>query len=244
MKTKVVLILLFLILCIGSCAKKEMQNFSISGTVKGLKKGTLYLQKIDDTLLVNIDSLVVDGNPDFEFNATLSEPEVLYLYLDKVDNSEYDDRIFFFAEPEAVMTLSTTLENFESFAAITGSQNQSKWGEFEKINKRFNNTNLDLIKSSFEAQNNNNETLIEAYDDSLQRLIQRKYRYTGQFIISHADMAVAPYVAITQIPDAKVTFLEDLYGKLSKEIKSSKYGTSLKDLIEQRKAQENIEENN
>jgi len=243
MKTKAVLILIFLIICIGSCTKKEVQNFSVSGTIKGLKKGTLYLQKIEDTLLVTIDSLVVDGNPDFEFSTTLSEPEVLYLYLDKVDNSQYDDRIFFFAEPEAIMTLSTTLENFESFAAITGSQNQSKWGEFQKINKRFNNTNLDLIKGSFDAQKDNNESLIEVYDDSLQQLIQRKYRYTGQFIINHADMAVAPYVAITQIPDAKVPFLEDLYGKLSKDIKDSKYGLSLKDLIEQRKAQEKIEEN-
>ena len=97
MKTKAALILCSILICMGSCAKKETHNFSISGTVKGLKKGTLHLQKIEDTLLITIDSLVVDGNPDFDFRTTLQELEALYVYLDKVDNSQYDDRIFFFA---------------------------------------------------------------------------------------------------------------------------------------------------
>ena len=44
---------------IGCSADTEMMN--LTGTVKGLKKGTLLLQKFEDTVLVTVDSLVVDG---------------------------------------------------------------------------------------------------------------------------------------------------------------------------------------
>ena len=111
-------LLILSIITLSSCSKSV--DFKVTGTVKGLKKGTIYLQKIQDTSIVNLDSLVVDGNPDFALTTDLKEPEVLYLYLDKKDASEYDDRILFFAEP-GEMTITTSLKNFESFAAITGS---------------------------------------------------------------------------------------------------------------------------
>ena len=243
MYKKISIALLFtgIITCLSGCkldAKKETRDFTLSGSIKGLKKGTVYLQKIEDTTLVNIDSLIVNGDPDFEFTTSLNEPEVFFLYLDKVDNSKYDDRIFFFAEPDAEMTITTTLKNFESFAVIRGSENQAKWAEYETLNAKFNDVNLNLIKGSFEAQKNQNEADILAYDDSISNLLQRKYRFTGQFIVTHKALEIAPYLAITQIPDAKVVFLEELYGELSKDIQASKYGKELQTLIAQRKTEE------
>ena len=235
---KNLLVLVLITLSICACSKKEHTGFSVTGSVKGLKKGTLYLQKIEDTLLVNLDSLVVDGNPDFEFTANLKEPEVLFLYLDKVDNSQYDDRIFFFAEPTAQMSITTTLENFESFATITGSENHTKWAEFQKINTQFNNQNLDLIKGSFDAQKNADEALVLVYDDSIKKLIQRKYRYTGQFVINNKSLEIAPYIILSQISDAKLDFLDDLYMELPKNIQESKYGIALNTMLDERRIDE------
>lgn len=215
-------------------ACSETENFKVSGTVKGLKKGTIYLQRIQDTILVNIDSLVVDGDPEFEFSVNLDEPEVLYLHLDKIDASGYDDRILFFAEP-GEMNITTSLKNFEGFAAVIGSENQMRWIEFQKMNQKFNDKNLDLIKGSYESQIAGDQENILKYDDSLQRLLTTKYRYTGQFASTNADLEMAPFLILSQIPDANVTYLDTLYNKFPNKIRRSKYGKQLKKLIQERR---------
>ena len=227
--------LLLLTCVIVSCS--ESKNFTVSGTVKGLKKGTLYLQRIQDTVLSNIDSLVVDGDPEFEFSLNLEEPEVLYLHLNKVDASGYDDRIMFFAEP-GEMNITTSLKNFEGFAAVIGAENQMRWTEFQKMNQKFNDKNLDLIKGSYEAQISGEQDDILRYDDSLQRLLTSKYRYTGQFASTNAELEMAPFLILSQIPDANITYLDTLYSRFPNKIKRSKYGKQLKKLIEERKSTE------
>ncbi|RMB60442.1 DUF4369 domain-containing protein [Dokdonia sinensis] len=219
----------------SGCSKDA--NFKVTGTVKGLKKGTIYLQQVKDTILVNLDSLVVDGDPDFEFYTDLKEPEVLYLYLDKVDASGYDDRILFFAEP-GEMNIITSLKNFESFAAVTGSQNEVKLKEFLKMNSKFDDKNLDLIKASFIAQKNGEQDLILEYDDSLNNLLKTKYRYTGNFAATNKEFEVAPYLLLTQIPDASIAYLDTIYNKFPRKIKSSKYGRDVQKLIETRRKEE------
>ena len=39
----------------------------VKGSIKGLRKGKLYLQRIKDTMLINLDSTYIDGSPDFSF---------------------------------------------------------------------------------------------------------------------------------------------------------------------------------
>ncbi len=230
-----VFILFFLsLVTLTSCSKNG--NFTVTGTVKGLKKGTLYLQEIQDTLLVNLDSLQVDGNPDFEFTTDLKEPQIMYLHLDKKDASDYDDRILFFAEP-GEMTITTSLKDFERFAAIIGSNNQIKWNDFQKINAQFNDQNLDLIKNSFDAQKSGNQEAILKYDDSLNQLLLRRYRYTGNFAITHKDFEIAPYIVLTQIPDASISYLDTIYKSFPQKTQKSMYGKQLKDLIQSRKVQ-------
>lgn len=225
--------LLLLTCLLVACS--ESNNFTVSGTVKGLKKGTLYLQRIQDTALVNLDSIVVDGDPEFEFSLTIDEPEVLYLHLDKVDASGYDDRILFFAEP-GEMNITTSLKNFEGFAAVMGAENQMRWTEFQKMNQKFNDKNVDLIKGSYDAQVSGVQEDILKYDDSLQRLLTSKYRYTGQFASTHADLEMAPFLILSQIPDANVTYLDTIYKRFPNKIKRSKYGKQLGKLIEERKS--------
>jgi len=228
-------VILQLAFVLVSCS--ESKNFTVSGTVKGLKKGTLYIQRIQDTVLTNIDSLVVDGDPEFEFSLDLKEAEVLYLHLDKIDASGYDDRIMFFAEP-GEMNITTSLKNFEGLATIIGAENQTKWVEFQEMNHKFNNKNLDLIKGSYDSQISGLQEDILKYDDSLQHLLQSKYRYTGQFASTNSGLEIAPYLILSQIPDANITYLDTLYNHFPNKIKRSKYGKQLKKLIKERKSLE------
>ncbi len=231
MQIKNLLVYVLLFTTLLSCSKSG--NFVLSGKVNGLRKGVLYLQKVEDTVLVNLDSMVVEGDPDFELYADIKEPQVLYLTLDKVDASDYDDRILIFAEP-GEMTLNTSLKNFQSQAAITGSENQLKLDEYNKVLRRFNDENLNLIKKSFEVRKEENEDSIIFYDEKIQNLIKRRYLYTVNFAMNNKTFEVAPYLAVTEIFDANVKYLDTIYKSLEPKIRRSKYGKVLKDYIEER----------
>lgn len=238
MQIKNLLVYCLLFSTLLSCSKSG--NFVLTGKVNGLRKGVLYLQKVEDTVLVNLDSVVVDGDPEFGLYADLKEPQVVYLTLEKVDASDYDDRILIFAEP-GEMTLNTSLKNFQSQVAITGSENQLKLDEYNKVLRRFNDENLNLIKKSFEVRKDENEDSIVFYDQKIQNLIKRKYLYTVNFAMNNKDYEIAPYLAVSEIFDANVKYLDTIYKSLEPKVRRSKYGKVLKDYIEERE-NTNIEE--
>ncbi len=238
MRIKITLLIICLTTLIG-CNRDA--DFVLTGKINGLKKGTIYLQRVEDTTLINLDSLIVNGDSEFEFYAKLKEPQILYLTLEKVDAFEYDDRIMFFAEP-GEMTLNTSLKNFESQAAITGSENQIKLEEYNKIIHRFNDENLDLIKKSFEVRKQETEDSIIYYDQKLQNLTKRKYLYTVNFAMNNKQHEIAPYLAISEIFDANVKYLDTIYNSLEPKVKKSKYGDILKDFIKDRKTSDKEEE--
>ena len=79
-----ILALMALVLLI-SCNKEEHgdANLHLTGNIKGLKKGKLYIQKVVDTTLVAIDSIEFNGKSDFESYLKIDSPEMLYLFLDR-----------------------------------------------------------------------------------------------------------------------------------------------------------------
>lgn len=233
--------LLFIVLCcLASCSKEE-SNLAVKGKVQGLKKGTLYLQKIEDTSLITIDSVIVKGNPDFTFDTYIESPQVLYLYLNKVDGTNLDDRIMFFAEP-GEMIINTSLENFERDAVVEGSKNQEKLMEYRQMMNRFNNKNLELIQANLQAQQEQDEETILSTNEEYDKLIKRKYLFTVNFAMNNKDMEIAPFLAISEVFDANVKYLDTIYKSLTPDVKDSKYGKSLSDFLEERRELEKINE--
>ena len=88
LKMKKILALLILSL-IFSCGE-DGKKLTVEATVKGLKKGTVYLKKVVDTNLVTVDSVTVNGDSNFTLQTDIDEPEVFHLYLDK--NSKENER--------------------------------------------------------------------------------------------------------------------------------------------------------
>ena len=216
-----------------ACSKEE-KNLLIEGKVQGLKKGTLYLQKIEDSTLVTIDSVVVNGNENFVFDTYTDGVQVMYLYLNKKDNSIYDDRIMFFAEP-GEMVINTTLKNFEVDAIVEGSENQKKYVEFQTMMQKFNNRNLELIQKNLEAQQEQNLENIDSTNREFESLLKRRYLFTVNFAVNNKDMELAPYLAISEVYDANIKYLDTIYKSLTPEVKESRYGKSLEDFLKERR---------
>lgn len=231
MRNLFILTLIVITLACSSDSKKEMK---LSGNVKGLKKGTLLLQKIDDSILVSIDSVVVDGNSNFSFSEEINSPEMYYLYLRLKDGSLRDDRIPFFAEPGEI-TIETSLKNFGKDFSINGSENEKALNDYKKLMKRFSDRDLDLIKEELTAQKEGGDSLINAIKKKKAAALSSKYLATVNFALNNKDKEVAPYLLLSEIYDANVKYLDTVYTSLTPNVKDSKYGKLLESFISERK---------
>ena len=150
------------LLLLASCNEKESKtNLHITGNIKGLKKGTLYIQRVVDTTLVAIDTINIDGSSAFESDLDLKSPEMLYLFLDRGVSNSLDNNLTFFAEPGNI-TIETSLDSYLSGAKITGSKNNDLYQEYKKINSRFTDENLTIIEKKFNAIKSNNTKAIDS----------------------------------------------------------------------------------
>lgn len=212
---------------LASCSKKESTNgLHITGNIKGLKNGTLYIQRIVDTSLVAIDSIKIDGNSTFERDIKLDSPEMLYLFLDRGVTNSLDNNILFFAEPGKI-NIETNLDNFIYGAKITGSKNQELYEEYQKINSRFNDENLTMLESKFKALKRQDQKAIDSISAKQDSNTKRKYLFATNFAINHRDYEIAPYIALAEIYDINVKFLDTIQKSMTPKVSQSLYGKKL-----------------
>ena len=224
--TTILLAILFI-----SCSKTGESNFTLKGTVKGLKKGTVYLQKDGDSSIVNLDSMQITGEPEFILQTNLDEPKLLYLKLFKNDGEEHF--IPFFAD-EGITEINTSLKNFNFDAKIKGSKQQELLESYLNVMEGYKNQNLDLIETTFLAQKDGDSIAFDSLNKLSERLVKRKYSYTIQYAMNNSDSEIAPYLALYEVPSANPIYIDSIYNGLSDNIKESFYGRKLKDFIDSR----------
>lgn len=210
--------------------KKSENNLHLTGTIKGLKKGTLYVQREKDNKLVAIDTIKIDGNSSFETDIELKSPEMLYLFLDRGVTNSMDNNLYFFAEPGNV-NIETNLENYLADAKVTGSKNQDLYYDFKKIDRRFQEENLTLIEKKFNAQKNNNAKEVDRIINLQESNIKRKYLHAANFAINNKEYEVAPYIALSEIYDINLKYLDTIQKSMSPKVAKSLYGKKLTDYI-------------
>ena len=241
LKLKKCFLIILLSSLMFSCNQNEKSNFEdlmiVKGSIKGLRKGKLYLQRIKDTMLINLDSAYVDGSPEFRFQTPIKTPEVFYLYLNKDDGDSLNDRILFFGE-KGTIEINTLLKTFESSAKISGSKNQELLQKYQSMSRKFNDKNLDLLKDLYVAKGKKQIERVDTLEKKIASLLNRRYLYTINFAAQNPDQNIAPYLAITQVYDANLTLLDSIANKLTYEVKTSKYGIKFLNLLEKRRKNE------
>lgn len=215
-----------------ACSKENENTMYVKASVKGLKKGTFYLQKQIDSMIVSVDSISVDGTEDFLLTDKVISPEMYYLTL---GNSS--KRISFFGEKDTVSIVSQ-LELFAIKAKIKGSTNQDLLTGFNDMQQHFKNQKLDLIKEEFEARKSGSQDSIDQVANKLKNWERKKYLYTTNFAVKNGNYEVAPYIALTELVNANITLLDTVNKSMSPEVKASKYGQQLVKFVEDVKSTE------
>lgn len=218
-----------------SCGKVEKdQTMTVTGRVNGLKKGTLYLQHIPDSVLVTVDSVKINGDNAFSFKTDIASPEVFYLYLNKKDNNDINDRITFFGEPGTI-TINTSWNTFDTQARITGSKSHDKLEEYRKVMSKFNTRNMEIIRAAYDPEVQKDSTMMDSIQKASDKNLLRGYLYALNFALNNKDSYVAPYIALNEVADANVKYLDSIYNALTPEVSGSKYGMALRDYLIQLK---------
>ena len=232
------IIVLLSIVVFASCSeKKSTKNFVLTGNIKGLKKGTLYIQRINDTVLVAIDTIKINGNSHFTSEFDLQSPEMLYLFLDRGVSNSVDNNISFFAE-KGNMDIQTSLDFFTADVKITGSKNQALYDEYKKVVSRFVDQDLDLIEKRINALKDNKIEEATRIEEEQKGILKRKYLYTTNFAVNHGDYEVAPYVALAEIYDINLKYMDTIQKSMTPKVAKSLYGKKLTDFIATRKREE------
>ncbi|MBP6557478.1 MAG: DUF4369 domain-containing protein [Flavobacterium sp.] len=223
--------LFFLVSC---SEQKSTKNFVLNGNIKGLKEGTLYIQRIKDTLLVPIDTIKIDGDSHFVSEFDLQSSEMLYLFLDRGVTNSVDNNIMFFAE-KGTMNLETSLDFFTSDVKITGSKNQELYDDYRKVMSRYINQDLDLVEKKFKAFKAGKLAEVSEMEEQQKSILKKKYLYTTNFAVNNAKYEVAPYVALAEIYDINLKYMDTIQKSLSPQVAQSLYGKKLSQFIAERK---------
>lgn len=223
---KRILLIAFIGLLLFSCSNHE-NTMLVSGNIKGLKKGLLYLQKVEDSVLTNIDSLEIRGDGTFTFEQEIEHPELFYLYLDKKDNNDINDRIAFFGE-KGNITITTSWNRFETDAEILGSTNHDDYSEYLQMMSNFNKRDLELAQATF---GETDSLKVDSIEVLAERNYINRYRYLLNFGLSHPNSFVTPYIAITDGPEANPIYLDSIYNILPDSVAQSRYGKVLSKMV-------------
>ena len=217
--------LLFVIFIIMGC-ENEKNQINVNVQIDGFKKGKIYLQKIKDSVLVNLDSVFVDSKNPIILKSKIESPEIFYIDLDIAGK---DNKIAFFAE-KGDIKIATNLKRFNTEFEISGSSNDSVYRNYLSVIKKFNNNRLDLIKVSFD--NSIDKDSVAIIQTKIKSLNKRQYMYSLNFAVTNGKYHVAPYIALSEFYNSEKVLLDTIKTSLSNKVLNSKYGQMLKELIE------------
>lgn len=217
-----------------ACSSKKEGNMVVKGQIKGLKKGTLYLQKMNDTLLVAVDSMALLGDDKFILTDNVESPVMYYLTF----NGNAKDRHLMFFGEKGEITINDNIEEFGFKPEIKGSKNQEIMDKFRAFDTKFREKRLDFIEKDLEARKAQDEELVKQLEVDYKKMIRKRFLFTTQFAKNNADSEAAPYIALSELFDANIQLLDTINNSLTDKVKNSDYGKRLQKFVSDIKAKE------
>ena len=222
---KKILVIGLLLLIVACSKEKELGNMVVQGKIKGIKKGTLYLKKMIDTLIVSVDSIRLFGKDSFTLSDNITSPEMYFLSLDQNQST-----LSFFGE-EGIITVNDQIEKFGISPRIDGSNNQKILEKYKEVANKFQDKQLDLLAANMQAQIDSDIETSQSLRKQAEKQNLKKYIYTINFALNNADTEAAAYIALTELVNANVKYLDSINNSLTEKVQQSLYGKKLAEFV-------------
>ena len=216
------LVSLILIGFIFSCS----ENPKLKLKVKGLKKGTVYIETFKDTAYTLLDSMYFYNTEIQEKDLRVEYPTLVRL---KLESDKYKSPYVEFFYNNGNVEAESTLKNFITDFEVKGDSLTTDIKDYQKIIKKFNNQKLDLIAEKLNILTKKDTiNTIEFIDENLNKLERRKGLFIINFCLNKNDKAYTPLIAYTEINYITKKYIDSIYSNLTDNVKESHFGVLLR----------------
>lgn len=81
------------------------------------------------------------------------------------------------------------------------------------------------------------DSVLQVTTELQKKLLSSRYLATVNFAKNNHDLEIAPYLMLSEVPNANLKYHDTIYKLLTPKIKDSKYGKALESFIQQRKTE-------
>ncbi len=204
----------------------EQEGFVIDGTVAAFDSGYVYLKKVVDGELNDIDSaLCVQGK--FNLEGSVDFAEMFYLVFG--DNKNMTN-IFL---DNSKITITANLDSLDKID-VTGSKAHDEFKQYQDEMKPFENKEKDLYSQYSEARKAGNEELLKQLEDTWETLSADKDNFIKSYIGTNNKSVVSPYILKRSnfFYTSPVKELDSLVSLLDSSLSNSVYYKDLKEKVE------------
>jgi peroxiredoxin len=240
---KKILFLVTTAIVLFSCKNLAEGEYEITGNIKGIKSGLVYLEKQDPMGMgvKTIDTVkIIDGK--FEIKGKTTEPEICFIQIDKVNG-----KVPFILEGGEIVMQVDKDSLFKSKLSGTYSND-----EFSKFNEETNKLQKKVQKKAMDFQMKNMAKMNEAQknkDTVAMNSLRKQYEliqkditdYTFDYPKTHSKSYISVLIVQAMFNNSKfkVKEIETIYNSLDESLKKTKPGKKVKENIDNFKKQMN-----
>jgi peroxiredoxin len=215
--------ILFISSILASCMSNKDQ-FKITGTVKGIDTGMVFLQKNDMEKWVNTDSAKLEKGA-FAFKGKVDLPELWHI---AVKESEIVVPVFLENAKIDVHIYPDSLEK----STIKGSATQDIYQNYLTMNEAIN-VKMDSVYKEYKKAKDAKDTLgMERYDSISNTLDAEMKKQLQDFIKSNNKTVVAPYLVMKNSWQFELSELEEIVNVMDTSLNASQYLKALKKRVD------------
>jgi hypothetical protein len=231
---KKIILLVAVAIALYSCKNLADGEYEITGTVKGMKTGLVYLEKQSPMGMGSqaIDTVkIVDGK--FEIKGKTTEPEIHFLQIEKVEG-----KVPFILEGGEI---EITVDKDSLFKSKLGGTYSNE--EFSKFNEESAKLQKKIQKPAMDFQMKNMAVMNEAQqknDTATMNRIRNEYDaiqkpisdYTFGYPKSHPKSYISILITQMMLNNPKYSKdVEGIYNSLDESLKKTKPGKAVKESI-------------
>jgi hypothetical protein len=232
---KKIILLVAVAIALYSCKNLADGEYEITGTVKGMKTGLVYLEKQSPMGMSSqaIDTVkIVDGK--FEIKGKTTEPEIYFLQIEKVEG-----KVPFILEGGEI---EVTVDKDSLFKSKLGGTYSNE--EFSKFNEESAKLQKKIQKPAMDFQMKNMPLMQEAQqknDTATMNRIRKEYDaiqkpisdFTFEYPKSHPKSFISVLITQMMLNNPKYSKdVEGIFNSLDESLKKTKPGKAVKESID------------
>ncbi|MGV9003578.1 redoxin domain-containing protein [Flavobacterium sp.] len=235
-------IALFLAVALVAISCKNKEEYTISGSIDGMKSGTVYLEKLSENGMstIAVDTVkVLDGK--FEIKGKALEPSIHFIQIDKLEgkvlfileNGDIDitvDKDSVFKSKMGGTYSNDEFYTFNEQLAKLQKKSQGKIVKFQQEN----------MAKMTEAQKNNDTIVMNSLRNEIKALRSESTGFMNSYPKTHPKSFISILLLENMLnnPDIKITDVEKTFNSLEESLKKSTAGKKVTETIASLKKQE------